>query len=194
MKKFLAVAAFLTVAAMFSGPPASAQQAAFQQTGNQLYFFGNVCANLQCLNDVLGGTANHNPIQWWHWGGSGEPNNDWNVWKEGNVQCDPNTFPFYSLNNELLTDCKVYWKGDNVFKFAFAPNGNGSGKCIDGGAANPSVARQARIWLATVAPQASPRWTDRPGSAGSSESWASVAASWASNIGLCAGIRATRAV
>src|SRR5262249_1452470 len=59
-----------------------------------------------------------------------------------------------------------------------------------GGAVNPSSARQARMSPATVAPQASPRRTACPGREGSSESWASVAVSWASNSGLCAGIRA----
>jgi hypothetical protein len=48
--------------------------------------------------------------------------------------------------------------------------------------------------VATVVPQASPRLTAGPGLAGSSESWASVAASWASNSGFCAGISATSAV
>src|SRR5262249_41619989 len=76
-----------------------------------------------------------------------------------------------------------------------------------GGAVNPSSARQARMSPATVAPQASPRRTAGPGRGGaregrggrggregSSESWASVAVSWASNSGLCAGIRAASAV
>ncbi len=61
-------------------------------------------------------------------------------------------------------------------------------------ASNPSVARQAKMAPATVFPQPSPRSTDCPGSDGSSEIWATVAASWASNNGFCAGIKAASAV
>src|SRR5262249_7313692 len=61
---------------------------------------------------------------------------------------------------------------------------------------NPSVARQARISLATAAPQASPRLTDCPleSSSSSSESKASEAALSASKVACCAGKRLERVV
>lgn len=158
MKRFIAVAAAILTAAILSTAPASAQQASFQRSSNSLYFFGNVCDNLQCLNNVLGGTANGNPIQWWHWGDTGEPNNDWNVWLEGTVSCAGNSFPFYSFNKELLSVCSSYWQGKMVFKLAFAPNGNGSGKCIDAGAANPSYP-SVRAQLYTCSSGTSPAQT-----------------------------------
>jgi hypothetical protein len=139
MKRPLAVVAAVVSAALLSVAPAQAQQARAQQQANQLYFQGNLCYGLQCMNDTLGSLSNGNPIQWWHAGGNGEPNNDWNVWNAGSVQCTANSFPFYSTNVALLVDCQEYWSGDMVFKIAFAPDGDGTGMCIDQGTANPAL-------------------------------------------------------
>ena len=129
VKKILTlVLAVLSVAAL-SITPAQAQQ------DNQLYYFGNLCDGLQCLNNTLGNAAADNPVQWWNYSLFGEPDNDWNVWDAGHVECTANSFPFYSKDVALLTDCLNYWNGDFVFKIAFAPNGVGSGFCIDASSA-----------------------------------------------------------
>lgn len=97
---------------------------------NFLYFYGNICNGNQCVNDVDGATGGGNTLQFWHWGGNGEPNNDWNVWYQGAVQCGSGQFPFNTGNGALLAACNTFYKGDPVFKIAFAPNQHGSGMCI----------------------------------------------------------------
>lgn len=118
-------AALSLLAAVLTPTPAWASQ------NNELYFFGNLCNGQQCLNDTLGGKYQGSPVQWWSWGSVGEPNNDWNVWDAGTVECTANSFPFYSRSEPLLTTCLAHWKGLVVFKIAFAPGGKGSGYCID---------------------------------------------------------------
>lgn len=106
--------------------------AASAQPANTLDFWGNVCHSSSCLNDTLGFENFGNPIQFWHYGGAGEPNNDWNVWGVGTVDCGDNQFPFYTTNSAVLSLCSEFYSGDPVLKFAFAPggSGNGSGLCI----------------------------------------------------------------
>lgn len=134
-KRMLAVFAAAILGSSLAGAT-SAQAAATHSSrimgqGNSLYFFGNVCTlSNQCINDILAGKYNGAPQQFWN-GTTGEPNGDWNVWNSGTVDCTPNSFPFYTLNTDLLADCNNFWRGKVVLKFAFAPAGKGSGFCLD---------------------------------------------------------------
>lgn len=124
--------AILAVTAMSGLGLALMTGAASAQPANTLDFWGNVCHGSSCLNDTLGNQNVGNVIQFWHYGGGGEPNNDWNVWGVGTVDCGADQFPFYTTNSAVLSLCSQFYSGDPVLKFAFAPGGStdGSGLCV----------------------------------------------------------------
>jgi len=78
--------------------------------------------NDQCINDWYGG-GQGTLLRFW---AEGVTNNYWNWWYEGTVTTpDQPPWPFTAgtgINN--------YYQGRPVYKFAFAPNGNGTGNCI----------------------------------------------------------------
>lgn len=107
--------------------PASAQ------TTNTLLGNYNFCTgNSQCLN-LQDGSIETSDLQFWSYGTAGEPNNDWNIWRVGYVGCSSNSFPFYTTDSTLLSLCSSSYQGDEVLKFAWAPNSVGSGYCLSVG-------------------------------------------------------------
>lgn len=127
--------------------------AAFAGQANSLYSFGAMClpVSSQCINDVLGAQYNGAPQQFWSLAGGGA-NNQWNVWNAGTVDCTPNSFPFYTTNSDLLLDCSEFWSGKVVLKLAFAPNGKGSGLCLDSTKITSDTINAVRSQLFTCVP------------------------------------------
>lgn len=79
----------------------------------------------QCLNDWNGGGPG--TLTRWYQYGESNPENQWNWWYEGTVS-PTQSWPFTAgtgLNND--------YDGNPVYKFAYAPDGNGSGNCLSQG-------------------------------------------------------------
>lgn len=97
-------------------------------TSDTLYEYAQICdVRDQCINDTAGGGLG-TLLQFWSEGGDGLPNNAWNWWYEGTVNganCTSTCWPFTPG-----TGINTYYQGSAVFKFAFAPNGTGTGHCI----------------------------------------------------------------
>jgi hypothetical protein len=85
----------------------------------------NMCGTtaLYCFNNWNGTVSAGKDVRLYAYGA--EPNNDWNIWTEGYVSA---TWPWAPSNQYFLDSA---YKGDPVYKFAWAPNGKGSGYCID---------------------------------------------------------------
>ena len=85
----------------------------------------NMCGTtaLYCFNNWNGTVSAGKDVRLYAYGA--EPNNDWNIWTEGYVSA---TWPWAPTNQYFLDSA---YKGDPVYKFAWAPNGKGSGWCID---------------------------------------------------------------
>ncbi len=79
----------------------------------------------QCIN-VWGGVA-ANALRFYRYV-EGENNNEWNWWYEGTVSGSQG-WPFTNGSG-----VNIVFDGNPVYKFAWAPNGNGTGNCIDQGA------------------------------------------------------------
>lgn len=94
------------------------------------------------MNDQ-NGAGSGSTVQFWNYGGIGEPNKDWNIWQTGTVECSPNSFPFFSTDSALLTLCSDNYSGAEVLKFAWAPNQVGSGSCVEPGFNNTSADKPA---------------------------------------------------
>lgn len=105
--------------------PASPNTLLQPKSPDTLYDNAQICnVSDTCIND-------------WNAGGlgtllrfyaEGTPNNYWNWWYEGDVNganCSSNCWPF-----SAGTGINNYYQGDAVYKFAFAPNGTGTGHCI----------------------------------------------------------------
>jgi hypothetical protein len=80
---------------------------------------------IACLNNWDGG-GQGNLIRWYHYSTTLNPHQQWNWWYEGTVapQLNP-PWPFTpgsGINNT--------YDGNAVYKFAYAPNDQGSGNCI----------------------------------------------------------------
>jgi hypothetical protein len=139
-RSFLIVIAAVGLGLGLTAAPASAQPT------NVLLGNYNLCtSSLQCMNNQ-NGVVWPGVIQFWNYGGNGEPNNDYNIWLSGYVECSPNSFPFFTTNSALLTLCTDSYSGDEVLKFAWAPNEFGSGYCIDTPALITSGSVDADTW------------------------------------------------
>lgn len=78
---------------------------------------------ISCLNNWNNGGAG-NLIRWYHYTVSTNPYQQWNWWFEGYVS-GQQSWPFSAgtgINNS--------YNGNPVYKFAYAPNDNGTGNCI----------------------------------------------------------------
>jgi hypothetical protein len=76
-----------------------------------------------CLNNWFGG-GQGNLIRWFHYSTTLNIENQWNWWYEGTVS-PTQSWPFRAdsgINNS--------YNNNPVYKFAYAPNDNGSGNCM----------------------------------------------------------------
>jgi len=109
---------------------------------DSLSFWGNVCHNTtsQCINNTLGRPNPGNLIQFWAHTRGGDPNNEWNVWTVGHVNCTGDGtnagFPFGGLVS--TSKCNSWGlDGDAVMTLQWAPNGSANvgryplGLCLD---------------------------------------------------------------
>jgi len=76
----------------------------------------------QCINN-WGGGGQGTLLRFYHYV-ENNTNNQWNWWYEGDVS-GPQTWPFTAGSG-----INSYYNTKPVYKFAWAPNGHGSGNCI----------------------------------------------------------------